>query len=727
MAKLADEAYGSATSAEARGWHAVSALELSMKPANFGSGLPYRFEGGVFEGDTATDGNANALVLTGLVDGKRTLVVAFRGTDTTQDIQQYFPFYDHYETFAPLIKALKNYTSDQANGIQQVLVTGHSLGGAMVQLLMAEGLSGVPAANTLGFTWGSPGAEFVPSNEQILNFAHASDPIPQSPLTDPAGSSVRIFEGSGLLDSHSMVTYLATMGVLLSYAADTASPFYTSSLAQALRSGTDYQGENLNIRLGDAGSEQILPFSIDNWVLAGAGDDVILLDVTNLVASGDFRIIDGGAGRDLLNVPGSYSSYNVTALPNGFLITDKSGNAIARTSNIEEVYIGGRLLGPDGKPIVTGPTAAKVINNYISGATVFSDDNGDGQLDPTEASTTTDASGSYTLDGGTSSLVAFGGVNTSTGLSFKGQLSAPSGSAVITPLTTLMALLATDPQAEQKVLSSFGLSSSIDLNTFDPIAAAKAGSADGVAVEVAHAKVYDTVSLIASTLVAAGGDFSSGVKEAFAEIAAAIGGSGISLTNEAQVSALVTAAAQSNGLVLGQGAADSVAAIIVATNTLLDQQAQSGATGAELLDAIAAIERVVQGTASNAIQQSGNDPDQLQALVDAFTGDNLDHAVSTALEHLGTSDTTAPTLTPVADQTNEATSAAGATAVFAATALDNVDGTLPSSSRKATRLSSLGTFSLLEATRSQQPQSMQPATSARIPLRLMSSTPRVRR
>ncbi|MCP1774742.1 HYR domain-containing protein [Bradyrhizobium japonicum] len=328
-------------------------------------------------------------------------------------------------------------------------------------------------------------------------------------------------------------------------------------------------------------------------------------------------------------------------------------------------------------PIVTGQISGKLVHGYIFGATIFSDDNNNGQLDPSEASTTTDTLGGFTLFDASSPLVAFGGTDTSTGLAFKGQLSAPSGSSVITPLTTLMALLATDPLAEQKVLTSFGLSSSIDLNTFDPIATTQAGSADGAATTAAVAKVYDTVSLIASTLVAAGGEFSSGVKEAFAAIAAAIGGSGISLANEAQVSALVVIAAQADGVTLGQGVADSVAAIIVATNTLLDQKAQSGATGDELLNAIAAIERVVQGTASNAIQHAGNDPAQLQALVGAFSGENLDDAVSAALEHLGVADTTAPTFTPVADQTNEATSAAGVTAFFAATANDNVDGTVP--------------------------------------------------
>ncbi|UPJ96392.1 HYR domain-containing protein [Bradyrhizobium sp. 172] len=320
---------------------------------------------------------------------------------------------------------------------------------------------------------------------------------------------------------------------------------------------------------------------------------------------------------------------------------------------------------------------SKLINHYISGATVFADANGNGQLDPGEVSTTTDATGGFSLAGGTEPLVAFGGINTSTGLAFKGQLSAPSGSSVITPLTTLMSLLSSDAFAEQKVLSSFGLSSSIDLNTFDPIAAAKAGSADGAAVEIAHAKVYDTVSLIASTLVAAGGDFSGGVKEALAAIAAAIDGLGVNLTNEAQLKALVLAAAQADGLSLDQGIADSVASITVATNTLLDHKAQGGATGDALLNAIAALERVVQGTASNAIQQAGNDPGQLQALVDAFSGQKLDDAVTTTLEHLGVADTMAPSLTPVADKTLEATSAAGAGGFFAATATDNIDGTVP--------------------------------------------------
>jgi len=127
---------------------------------------------------------------------------------------------------------------------------------------------------------------------------------------------------------------------------------------------------------------------------------------------------------------------------------------------------------------------SKLINHYISGATVFADANGNGQLDSEEVSTTTDSTGSFSLTGGTGPLVAFGGTDISTGLAFKGHLSSPAGSTDITPLTTLLTDLASDSSAQTKVLSALSLSSTLNLTTFDPIAAAQAGSADGAATEI---------------------------------------------------------------------------------------------------------------------------------------------------------------------------------------------------------------------------------------------------
>ncbi|WLA39706.1 putative Ig domain-containing protein [Bradyrhizobium elkanii] len=331
-------------------------------------------------------------------------------------------------------------------------------------------------------------------------------------------------------------------------------------------------------------------------------------------------------------------------------------------------------------PYLKWQPASKAMDGYISGATIFADDNDNGILDLDEIFTVTDEEGNFDPIGGIGPLKAYGGIDTTTGLPFKGLLTAPVGSTVITPLTTLISSLQSqgDSVAEQKVLAAFGLSPGLDLTTFDPIAAVQAGDIAGAEVAVAVAKVYNTVSLIASALVGAGGTFVTGANDAFAAIAAAIGGSGISLTDNAAPSALISNIAQSESLSLGQGVADKVASLIAANNAALDEKATADGSSNALLNDIAAIERVFQGSVSNAIQQSADDPSQLQVIVDAFSGAELTSAIATALSHLGNNqDLDPPTLTPVADQTIEATSATGAVASFSATATDVVDGNDP--------------------------------------------------
>ncbi len=122
---------------------------------------------------------------------------------------------------------------------------------------------------------------------------------------------------------------------------------------------------------------------------------------------------------------------------------------------------------------VSNGGTAQAEDGYISGATVFADANGTGQLASNDVSTTTDANGNFTLTGGTGPLIAFGGTDISTGLVFKGQLDAPSGSTVIDPLTMLISGLQqaaglTVAAAEQEVLAAFGIASSTDLTTLDP-------------------------------------------------------------------------------------------------------------------------------------------------------------------------------------------------------------------------------------------------------------------
>jgi len=254
------------------------------------------------------------------------------------------------------------------------------------------------------------------------------------------------------------------------------------------------------------------------------------------------------------------------------------------------------------------------LDGYIAGATVFSDANFNGQLDPGETSTTTDARGVYTIAAGAAPLVLVGGTDISTNLPFAGKLTAPAGSTVITPLTTLIQKVAStgsgDPvEAQQKLTLALGLSPDLDINDLDTIAATKAGTAGAAEAFAIAAGILNTVAMI---------EAASGATDAFAAIAARVAAAGsgqvIDLADPATVAAIVSAA----GLT-GQVAA-SVSAMVVASNALLDQIMSSAATPDELLSAVTAASIVAQKTAADAIEAAGTDPLALDAAAAAFTG-----------------------------------------------------------------------------------------------------------
>ena len=184
-------------------------------------------------------------------------------------------------------------------------------------------------------------------------------------------------------------------------------------------------------------------------------------------------------------------------------VTTQDGTNSATTS---------AMLNVDVQPSeVLKTTDGLVIDGYIAGATVFADTDGDGILDQGEAFTTTAADGSFTLVGGSGSLVMFGGTDISTGLAFTGTMSAPEGSEVVTPLTTLVnqlaAFLSEDPTgptaedvaaAEAQVLAAFGLNAELDLSNYDPVRAAIEGDLDALLVLSASIQVQSTITQIAA-------------------------------------------------------------------------------------------------------------------------------------------------------------------------------------------------------------------------------------
>jgi len=186
-------------------------------------------------------------------------------------------------------------------------------------------------------------------------------------------------------------------------------------------------------------------------------------------------------------------------------------------------------------PIDNISTKGIVSDGYISGATVFADQNGDGIWNTGEAKATTNASGDYSMLGGSGSIVAMGGQDISTGLAFEGTFTAPKGSTTVSPLTTLVDQViksggATSvEEASAQVASALGIDESIDLLTFDPIKTANDATSSAalksaaMATQSAAVQVANMISQATATLTGAGvGDEASGAVSAAKALASMI-------------------------------------------------------------------------------------------------------------------------------------------------------------------------------------------------------------
>lgn len=163
--------------------------------------------------------------------------------------------------------------------------------------------------------------------------------------------------------------------------------------------------------------------------------------------------------------------------------------------------------GNDAVTITTG----KVADGYVRGAQIYVDGyNGgtvNGQPDAAEAlpGVVTDANGNFFLpDGISGAILAKGGVDIATGQPNTMVLKAPSGSTMISPLTTLVqayaeanGVSATD--ANVAVLDALGLDNTLDLRTYDPLTVLSGGTdATALAVQKAAVQVATVVQAAAA-------------------------------------------------------------------------------------------------------------------------------------------------------------------------------------------------------------------------------------
>ena len=161
------------------GWEVLSFVRLGMSQAEWDNdpsdpdNSPFLFDNLSAQGIVAFNSTSNSLA------------IAFRGTDPSDGISDFLTdiagpfgaFNSHYALFSNLISKLHAFAS--ANGISNILVAGHSLGGAMAEIFMQQH-SDTVGMQYVGVTFGSPGSpNFVHSfhDSRILNIGQSGDPV----------------------------------------------------------------------------------------------------------------------------------------------------------------------------------------------------------------------------------------------------------------------------------------------------------------------------------------------------------------------------------------------------------------------------------------------------------------------------------------------------------------------------------------------------------------------
>ncbi len=148
-----------------------------------------------------------------------------------------------------------------------------------------------------------------------------------------------------------------------------------------------------------------------------------------------------------------------------------------------------------------GNVRGMVLDNNISGAKVFVDENGNGIFDEDERSTITDQNGNFLFTGNVprGNYIVTGGTDLATGKPFVGILTAPEGAVVITPLTTLITLMLRNDQAQNIDMAEELLFNAldmprVDLSVYDSVASAL--NSDTPAEQVTAVKIQAAVTQI---------------------------------------------------------------------------------------------------------------------------------------------------------------------------------------------------------------------------------------
>lgn len=265
-------------------------------------------------------------------------------------------------------------------------------------------------------------------------------------------------------------------------------------------------------------------------------------------------------------------------------------------------------------------------DGYVANALVFFDANKDGVRNSNEPFTQTDSAGAFqlpvlvetfdqnasgALEPSEGSIVLSGGIDITTGIPLQNILTAPPGATVISPITTLLtAAIEANPtltveQSKARLNESLGIPASVEVTTYDPIAAATANDSRAAGVITAGAKIQDTLVQISSVL--AGGN-TSAKPAAGRAVAAALAqsiesGGSINLDAAATVQSVIERSAERLGKAVGADVATAAATLISGANQVKSQVAAAASSPVEAAIEISRTQVAGHSVVASALEQ----------------------------------------------------------------------------------------------------------------------------
>jgi Ca2+-binding RTX toxin-like protein len=371
-AMLANLAYSNNPNTDAgQGWTLLSRSQLGMTQA---------------EWDNDASDSVNSQLVFDIDNGQaivarngNSLSIAFRGSEEGGDffddlVGGAYSFGSHYVLFSRLISNLHSYAA--ANGITDILVAGHSLGGAMVEYFMGEYWD-TGSISYSGVSFGSPGVQEIINNPgsdgRLFNIGHSGDPVFRASLSEsirgvdvlvnlPAETDLSLAQlvaraAFGDLGEHSGQLYNNT-AIMLTWSLPLFSQFVStpSAYTVTITGNGNYTAGALNdYIIGGFDASQILGGLGNDLIFGNTGDDI-------LSGQNGSDWIDGGRGADRL-----FGGQGTDFLAGG------EGSDISTGGSQADVF----AFSETDFPVSVGPVPQDRITDYNRGTGTYASAEGD--------------------------------------------------------------------------------------------------------------------------------------------------------------------------------------------------------------------------------------------------------------------------------------------------------------------------------------------------------------